>query len=48
MKKVKILKSWFIGDAGGEGTRHIAGNVETVEDEVAAMLLRAGAAEEVE
>jgi hypothetical protein len=48
MKKVRITKSWFIGDAGGEGTRHIAGNMETVSDEVAAMLFREGAAVEVE
>jgi 4-hydroxyphenylpyruvate dioxygenase-like putative hemolysin len=48
VKTIKFLKDWFVGDAGGEGIQHVAGNTETLEDEIADRAIAAGAAVEVE
>lgn len=53
MKKVRILEGfkffddYCLGDAGGEGARFIKGNLMTVDDETAKILIGSAAAEEV-
>lgn len=46
MKTVLVTNDYYIGDAGGEGSRFIAGNQYKVMDEIAAILIGSGAAQE--
>lgn len=48
MKTVRISADYCIGDAGGEGSRYVKGNIVKVDDDTAAILIGAAAAEEIQ
>jgi hypothetical protein len=44
VKTVKIIRDFYIGDAGGEGSNFVSGNIMNVTDEIAETLIQNGAA----